>query len=331
MALYLVSFSNRLTQHAAAARAELQKWGATRLWNDVWVVDMDPAPEICLPGFVQTEAAVSIPLDGRDAFFSIGRAAGVDAQLTYTEKVVPRLSPPVATGEGPAQIRYCNDGEAVFEPVVARYLWLRQHSIWATDLCRLMASHGSDKGVGWHTYTPFYQSLLLERRDTIATLFELGLGTNHEDVPSNMGSHGTPGASLRGWRDYFPNAQIFGADVDRRVLFTEDRIETFFVDQGDPATFDALWATMPDVRFDVFLDDGLHTLDAARVTFTHSIGKVRPGGYYIIEDVMREALDTYLDLFKEHGLAGMSIHIDHVANIYDNCLVVAAVPSTEND
>jgi hypothetical protein len=324
MALFLVSFSGRLTKYADAARAELEKWGATHLWNDVWIVEMDPAPEDCLPGFVQTEAALSIRLEGSDAFFSVGRAAGMAAQIAYTERVAPVVRALGSRREAPAKVHYCNDGEALFGGVVARYLDVCENSIWATDLCRLMASFGSDKGIGWHTYTPFYQSLFLERRGAITNFFELGLGTNNEDTPSNMGSHGRPGASLRAWREYFPNALIYGADVDKRVLFSEERIETFLVDQRVPASFEPLWEHLADIELDVFLDDGLHTYEAARTTLTQSIGKVRSGGYYIIEDVMKEDLPVYLQLIEQRGLPGLSIDIDHPANVYDNCLVVAA-------
>ena len=325
MAWYLVSFSGRLQQQADATRRELLKWGATKLWDDVWAVEMDQAPEVCLPGFVETEAALALPLSGADIFFSIGRAAGLDVQLAYTEKIAPQLLSTDPSTTHFADISYCHDGRAVFERAVSHYLTTRQNSNWATDLCRLMATYGSDKGIGWHTYTPFYQALFLDRRETVTALFELGLGTNNEDTPSNMGTHGKPGASLRAWRDYFPNALVYGGDIDKRVLFEEDRINTFFVDQCDPATFEALFANMPDVEFDFFLDDGLHTPDAARVTFMHSIDKVKSGGYYIIEDVMRQDVQAYLAMIEERGLSGMSIDIRHPANIYDNCLVVAAV------
>ena len=325
MSLYLVSFSGRLERHAEATRVELRNWGGTNLWDDVWVVEMDRAPEACLPGFVQTEAALAIPLKDADMFFSVGRAAGIAAQLAYTEQVAPQLRQ-ATRASGPTTINYCNGGEAVFARAVEHYLATRRYSVWATELCRLMANHGSDKGLGWHTYTPFYQALLLDRRETLATLFELGIGTNNEDTPSNMGRHGTPGASLRGWRDFFPHAQIYGADVDRRVLFNEDRIETFFVDQCNPETFTALWAKLPDVALDVFFDDGLHTFDAARLTFDHAVGRVKSGGYYIIEDVMRQDVGAYLGIVEARSLPGMSIDIKHPANIYDNCLVVAAIP-----
>ena len=290
----------------------------------LWVVEMDPRPETCLPGLVQTEAALVIPLDGANGmFFMIGRAAGMAAQEIYTDKVAPRLRG--MEHRQVAAITYCNDGQAVFRRVVDHYLYQREVSHWATDLCRLMARHGSDKGIGWHTYTPFYEALLLDRRGTITSVFELGLGTNNEDTPSNMGPHGSPGASLRGWRDYLPHARIYGADVDRRILFNEDRIETFFVDQLDPATFEPLWAAVPEAGFDIFLDDGLHTPEAARITLAASLPKVRAGGYYVIEDVLRDDAAAYLRLIEERGLPGLCIDIPHHANSYDNCLIVAEV------
>ena len=32
-----------------------------------------------------------------------------------------------------------------------------------------------------------------------------------------------------------------GADIDRDVLFTEDRIKTYYIDQRDPAAIEAFW------------------------------------------------------------------------------------------
>ena len=43
-----------------------------------------------------------------------------------------------------------------------------------------------------------------------------------------MNINGKPGASLRAWRDYFENALIYGADIDKNILFKENRINTFF-------------------------------------------------------------------------------------------------------
>jgi hypothetical protein len=42
-----------------------------------------------------------------------------------------------------------------------------------------------------------------------------------------------PGASLRVWRDFFPNAQVIGIDIDEKTMFKDERINTYVVDQTD--------------------------------------------------------------------------------------------------
>lgn len=93
--------------------------------------------------------------------------------------------------------------------------------------------YGSDKGAikpdghpyPWqaHTYAKIYEMLFSSRRYEVKNVFECGIGTNNIAVKANMTASGKPGASLRVWRDFFPNAMIWGADLDRNILFTEDR------------------------------------------------------------------------------------------------------------
>jgi hypothetical protein len=84
-----------------------------------------------------------------------------------------------------------------------------------------------------HNDTPLYSALLKERFDQPLRILELNLGSINPDVPSNMGLFGVPGASLRGWRELFPRAVVYGADIDRTSLLQEDRIKTFYCDQLD--------------------------------------------------------------------------------------------------
>jgi hypothetical protein len=70
-------------------------------------------------------------------------------------------------------------------------------------------------------------------------IFECGLGTNNPNLASNMTDTGMPGASLRVWRDYFRNAKIYGGDIDKEILFEEDRIKTFYVDQLDTSSINS--------------------------------------------------------------------------------------------
>ena len=74
--------------------------------------------------------------------------------------------------------------------------------------------HGSDKA-NLHNYHYIYAQILSPYIENLK-IFEIGLGTNNTDTLSNMGKYGKPGASLRAFRDSFPQALIHGADVDRR-------------------------------------------------------------------------------------------------------------------
>ena len=91
------------------------------------------------------------------------------------------------------------------------------------DICFIMNFYGSDKGhpmgEGHHNYTHYYHEVFKPVRNDPVRIFELGLGTNNLEFPSNMGVDGKPGASLRGWKQYFANGSVFGADIDGGILF----------------------------------------------------------------------------------------------------------------
>jgi SAM-dependent methyltransferase len=158
-----------------------------------------------------------------------------------------------------------------------------------TEMCRVMTRFGSDKG--WNTYTPLYSALFNGRRHQPLRIFELGLGTNNPDLLSNMGVFGAPGASHRGWRQLFPRALVYGADIDRRVLFEEDRIKTFYCNQLESSSIRQLWS-QPEFQggTDIIIEDGLHTFEANISFLDASLEQLRPGGIYIIEDIGWDSL-----------------------------------------
>jgi hypothetical protein len=193
-----------------------------------------------------------------------------------------------------------------------------------TPLCAAMNRFGSDKGSHWHNYTKLYDYLLNESCHTTKFVFELGLGTNNIDTPSNMGMDGRPGASLRAWRAYFPNADIYGADIDRRVLFEETRIKTFYCDQTNPADIAALWKSMPGISFDLMIDDGLHEFQANKLFLQHSIGHLADGGLYVIEDVStnEQSLQLFKQLLSDLDMPSVILKLPHEVNNSDNCLIL---------
>ena len=127
-------------------------------------------------------------------------------------------------------------------PLTHRVILSYDHK--SSYLHELFAKFGSDKGspndephyltgIHAHTYADLYIMLFELGRNHVYKLFECGLGTNNLSYVSNMGIFGIPGSSLRAWKDYFPNAEIFGADIDPDILFIEERIRTFHVDQTE--------------------------------------------------------------------------------------------------
>ena len=198
-----------------------------------------------------------------------------------------------------------------------------------TELCSLMTKCGSDKGNGWHNYTSLYSKLFESYVDKECNIFELGLGTNHLDVPSNMGPLGVPGASLMGWAAYFPKANIYGADIDKRILFNTSRITTYYCDQRSAESIQAMYDTesLRDVLFDIIIDDGLHVFSANYNFLIHSIDKLKKGGIYIVEDLQGENIRQFMQvapqLQTEYDLNYIQvIMIPNTQNTADNILLV---------
>lgn len=155
------------------------------------------------------------------------------------------------------------------------------------QLAGLFTSHGSDKAT-IHNYHIVYGNILAGKRDQDIRILEIGLGTNNIDTLSNMGRAGRPGASLRSFRDWAPRAQVFGADIDERILFTEERIQTFFVDQTDHGALNALAARFSPKSFDLIIDDGLHIPEANFKTTLAMLPLVADNGCLVIEDIVPE-------------------------------------------
>jgi hypothetical protein len=153
------------------------------------------------------------------------------------------------------------------------------------ELGELFAQYGSDKA-SKHNYHLLYSLVLEARRAEPLQILEIGLGTNDISRVSHMGAEGKPGASVRAFRDWAPLAQVRGADIDESILFREERIETFFVDQTDPQSLESLAAQFFHRGFDLIIDDGLHNPWANLNTLRALLPLRKPGGAYVIEDIL---------------------------------------------
>ena len=202
-----------------------------------------------------------------------------------------------------------------------------------TPLCEIMGRNKSDKGhininSSWHNYTTFYYSIFKDLCDKNLRIFELGLGTNNVNISSNMGINGRPGASLYGWSEFFPNSDIYGADIDTNILFNTDKIQTFYCDQTNPDVVKNMWNhTNLQENFDIIIDDGLHTFDANVCFFENSIHKLKPNGYFIIEDILYNEEYLFINKIKEweteyKDCSFTLLKIPSSCNKFDNTLLV---------
>jgi hypothetical protein len=147
------------------------------------------------------------------------------------------------------------------------------------------AKNGSDKGNSI-SLPLLYASIIesITKKPDPITLLEIGLGTNNVDVDSNMGVSGTPGASLRAFRNFLrPLDRVIGADVDSRVLFQSPGLETYFVDQLNRNTL--LQLANQVGCLDLVIDDGLHNLEANANTVISFLSKMNSGGFMVVEDI----------------------------------------------
>lgn len=156
----------------------------------------------------------------------------------------------------------------------------------ALKLQHLFDTCGSDKS-SLHDYHWVYGSIL-SKPASVRAILEIGLGTNNESVACHMGSEGRPGASIRAFRDFCEGAAVYGADIDRSILFTEDRIKTFEVDQTSPESFERLLERLPN-NFDLVIDDGLHAPDANILTLSYGLKLIKSGGWVVIEDILEQS------------------------------------------
>jgi hypothetical protein len=145
----------------------------------------------------------------------------------------------------------------------------------------------TDKG-DYHDYLRRYDRLLRPYMDQEGLrLLEVGV---------------KKGGSMVLWRELFPeSATIWGLDINPDVpTFSRDAgIKVLVLDSTDVAE---VGASLRGRRFDIIIDDGLHTPHAQLATFTALYPFLEPTGIYIIEDV--EEFDP-----ARYGRPGLEVRV----------------------
>lgn len=149
------------------------------------------------------------------------------------------------------------------------------------SLEELFTYYGTDKGI-WG-YTPAYERYLLGRRDgpqAIKNVLEIGI-CGFRDIPNNV-----VGASLFAWREYFPQAQIYGIDNDARFVFNDQwRIATALANAYDRHALGNALQLFGAPKFDFICDDAVHDPAEQQLLCAMLWDHLAPGGVYAIEEM----------------------------------------------
>lgn len=165
---------------------------------------------------------------------------------------------------------------------------------------------GTDKDTV-HSYLHVYEKLFSERRNSATRVGEIGIFT---------------GASLKLWQSYFPNAQILGIDTRPFDLKTE-RIQCLC---GNAYSFEIIQDLKAKYTssFDVFIDDGPHTLQSQCDFLKHYGSLIKPDGLLIVEDIQHETwLPELLKQLDSKEWFTQVFDLRHIKGRYDDILLVA--------
>ncbi len=130
--------------------------------------------------------------------------------------------------------------------------------------------YDTDKASHKHNYVAVYEPLFEEFRQDTFNFLEIGI---------------LKGSSHKMWRDWFPNAIIYGIDIRRCGEDSAFRkLERIVVDQVDQGDEQQLTEYAKKGPWRVIIDDGSHIVSHQKLSFEILWDQVEPGGYYIVED-----------------------------------------------
>ena len=181
------------------------------------------------------------------------------------------------------------------------------------DLDKLAIKYKADKW-GKHHYTPVYYDLFKDRRESVKKVLEIGVAE---------------GASLFMWRDFFPNAMIYGIDNKDNRIFRDLPIYVYKADQSKSnELLEVLDEILPGPNdLDLIIDDGSHKPED-QINTCVTLLKTNALRYgdtvYVIEDVADDNLKGKLMKELITNIKGVTFRVDtiRVGKRYDDKLII---------
>lgn len=142
-------------------------------------------------------------------------------------------------------------------------------------LNKLFQKYNCDKSTRHHHYVKEYEAHLAPLKEEPINILEIGIWK---------------GTSLEAFHDYLPNAQIYGVDIFSRIsekdvpVLQRDRVHWMKADSTKENLTQSVIDRFGDIKFDVIIDDGLHTPEANLKTFNNFFPLLKDDGVYYVED-----------------------------------------------
>jgi hypothetical protein len=166
-------------------------------------------------------------------------------------------------------------------------------------LSNLIDNNRTDKDT-LHSYLDTYETLFSPKRESSKNILEIGIFN---------------GGSIKLWKDYFVDANIYGLDImhidnvwkkiknDKRIIlhtsinaYNDNFFKKTFLDKN--------------IKCDILIDDGPHTLDSMKKFITLYSQIMTDDGILIIEDI--QSWD-WIEKLKNH----VPPHLKQYIQVYD--------------
>jgi hypothetical protein len=142
--------------------------------------------------------------------------------------------------------------------------------------------------VDLHNYIDTYETIFGHLKESNINFLEIGI---------------CRGGSIKLWRDYFTNANIFGTDIvfspSAKETLKNENVTILIGDSSD-TTSDILTNHLVNESFDIIIDDGNHSFEYQLQTLYNFFPKLKKGGIYVIEDIEDRTMknETMINKFK---------------------------------
>jgi len=188
------------------------------------------------------------------------------------------------------------------------------------SLNQIGLKHNTDKSSIHHNYLYKYEKYFPFKRDDKLNILELGVQY---------------GNSVYTWREYFPNSQILGVDVNQDYKIHQSNNITIEIgSQNDINFLNYIKSNYPP--FHLIIDDASHQSPDQILSFQQLFPHLHPQGIYVIEDTStayweqfqggpnypNNAMQYFKNLIDEVNLYGIYAEPPHTCSRRDDNILI---------